>query len=53
MSDYPAGAEHDPDAPYNEKDYGDCGHCSGEGNYKAGPLTIHCPHCDGTGKKSE
>jgi RecJ-like exonuclease len=33
MSNYPPGAEHDPNAPYNEVDLGtkECPNCNGEG----------------------
>lgn len=54
MSDYPAGAENDPDAPYNEKDHGDCSTCEGTGyDIKDTEDKHYCPDCDGTGKKSE
>jgi DnaJ-class molecular chaperone len=45
MSRFPAGAEHDPDAPYNEKP---CFTCKGTGEYAAGT----CPSCDGDGVRS-
>lgn len=38
--DYPAGAEQDPDAPWNEKDEEPCGKCEGTGE-------VNCPTCRG------
>jgi hypothetical protein len=40
--DYPAGAEHDPRAPWNEEDAEPCDHCDGEG-------FVTCEDCDGAG----
>lgn len=37
---YPAGAEHDPRAPWNQPD--ECEACNGEGR-------CDCPTCDGDG----
>lgn len=31
-NNYPAGAEHDSSAPYNQKDYGKCTYCGGSGH---------------------
>lgn len=47
---YPAGAEHDPRAPWNRPDY--CEVCDGDGlchEADGGPAT--CPDCDGTGRQ--
>jgi DnaJ-class molecular chaperone len=55
---YPAGAEHDPSAPWNQPD--DCELCGGEGVLPvlelesdepktAGEVT--CPECNGTGRQ--
>ena len=53
MSGYLAGAEDDPDAPYNEKDHGECSTCEGHGEIPKGPDHYTCPTCEGTGRKSE
>lgn len=39
---YPAGAEHDPSAPWNQEDPAPCDHCDGEG-------FVTCDDCDGAG----
>lgn len=47
---YPAGAEHDPSAPWNRPD--DCETCGGEGlcrEVDGGPYT--CPDCGGIGRQ--
>jgi hypothetical protein len=42
MNNYPLGAENDPRAPYNQKDYGECNYCE-DG----------CELCDYTSEKTE
>ena len=48
---YPAGAEHDPRAPWNQPS--DCEKCDGTGQVTVGKgddaYLDDCPHCDGTG----
>ena len=39
---YPAGAEHDPNAPWNQKDPEECSECGGEG----------CEECDWEGHRN-
>ncbi len=46
---YPAGAEHDPSAPWNQPD--DCEECFGKGFVLADGDTVDCPDCDGTGRQ--
>lgn len=46
--DYPAGAEHDPNAPYNQRDE-DCPKCDGLGTI----LGDICVYCDGTGARDD
>jgi hypothetical protein len=55
---YPAGAERDPSAPWNQPD--DCELCGGEGvltalEFESGePKTageVACPECNGTGRQ--
>lgn len=64
MSDYPAGAKNDPNAPYNEKSYGSCSTCEGHGSTcsntgytdcdcEEGCAFLICMDCDGTGEKTE
>ena len=38
---YPAGAENDPSAPYNDPGDGPCDHCGHEGCE-----CMYCPACD-------
>lgn len=49
--DYPAGAEHDPRAPWNEPP--ECEACEGSGEMPAenGDDVTVCQTCDGTGRK--
>ena len=49
--DYPAGAEHDPRAPWNEPP--ECEACEGSGEIPAenGDDSEACEHCGGTGRK--
>lgn len=49
--DYPAGAEHDPRAPWNEPP--ECEACEGSGEIPAenGDDVTVCQTCDGTGQK--
>ena len=47
---YPAGAEHDRSAPWNQPD--DCEHCEGTGQAAdADGDEVDCPDCDGTGRQ--
>jgi DnaJ-class molecular chaperone len=46
---YPAGAEHDPRAPWNREDADDCETCNGRGSIGDGDDTEDCPACSGTG----
>ncbi len=50
MSNYPTGAERDPNAPYNEPNYGlkECPICQGTGMDQYSDLN-KCPECLGTG----
>jgi DnaJ-class molecular chaperone len=48
---YPAGAEHDPSAPYNLRDESDCGYCDGRGYVNDQDNNNDCPYCSGTGKE--
>ena len=41
-NNYPAGAEHDPRAPWNQEDADECKTCAGSGE-------IVCPDCRGRG----
>ena len=49
--DYPAGAEHDPRAPWNEPP--ECEACDGCGEIPAenGDDSEACEHCNGTGRQ--
>jgi len=49
--DYPAGAEHDPRAPWNEPPK--CEACEGSGEIPSenGDDVTVCQTCDGTGRK--
>lgn len=54
--DYPAGAENDPDAPWNQKDPVLCCDCNGEGKRRckhclpgSATPTSECIECDGEG----
>ena len=51
--DYPAGAEHDPRAPYNQRDPDNCEACDGKGTVDRGDGDEECPDCDGTGDEHE
>ncbi len=61
---YPAGAEHDPRAPWNQREISPCSECRGEGESPCEVCkgmgvdgmcpncehgTVKCGHCDGTG----
>lgn len=46
--DYPPGAEHDPNAPWNQPDPVECPWCSGTGVPGDDPLG-KCFHCSGGG----
>lgn len=56
--DYPAGAEHDPRAPWNEEDAEPCPRCNGTGRIPLeppdtdpdDPETDSCPDCFGSGE---
>jgi len=51
---YPAGAENDPAAPWNQKDAEECRECEGHGtkiNHDGSDGV--CPVCDGTGELPE
>lgn len=66
-SDYPAGAFHNSDAPFNQKSLGDCNVCDGDGEvcYTCNEIKsectcdpddqvlFNCSYCQGTGEKSE
>ena len=45
--DLPAGAEHDPAAPWNQEDADDCETCGGDGSDDDGE---RCEDCGGTGE---
>ena len=45
---YPAGAEHDPSAPWNMEDADDCETCNGRGSIGDGDDTDECPACLGS-----
>lgn len=55
---YPARAEHDPRAPWNQP--GECEKCDGKGRVPASPSDLElgdagtwhiCPDCDGLGRE--
>lgn len=53
---YPAGAEHDPRAPWNQP--GECEECDGKGSVLLPgedvgdePEAARCRYCDGTGRE--
>ena len=48
---YPAGAEHDPSAPWNMEDADDCETCNGRGSIGDGDDTDECPACLGSGRE--
>ena len=51
---YPAGAENDPAAPWNQKDAEECRECEGHGtkiNHDGSDGV--CPVCDGTGEETK
>ena len=48
---YPAGAEHDPSAPWNMEDADDCETCNGRGSIGEGDDTEDCPACFGSGRE--
>lgn len=62
---YPAGAEHDPRAPWNQSEPEECGVCHGEGRHEchdcdgagcdecACNKVVDCSACDGTGEEHE
>lgn len=45
---YPAGAESDPRAPWNQRDIEACDECGGEGKNDEGEK---CDACNGTGEE--
>lgn len=47
--DYPAGAEHDPRAPWNQREPEDCRECGGAGDIFVLGCRSKCERCDGTG----
>ena len=48
---YPAGAEHDPRAPYNQHEPDPCERCDGTGLIADEGGLCNCPDCDGTGEE--
>jgi DnaJ-class molecular chaperone len=46
---YPAGAEHDPRAPWNQRDDAFCDYCDGCGYVNDEDNERDCPACSGTG----
>jgi len=46
---YPAGAEHDPSAPWNQPD--DCEECDGTGQVADADGPDECQVCNGTGRQ--
>ena len=46
---YPAGAEHDPSAPWNQPD--DCEACEGTGQVADADGPDECQVCNGTGRQ--
>ena len=44
---YPAGAEHDPRAPWNQEDADECETCGGDGSDDDGE---RCEDCGGSGE---
>ena len=51
MSNYPPGTEHDPNAPWNQKDveYETCQYCD-EGMITIASEKFHCNVCEGRGE---
>ena len=50
--DYPAGAEHDPSAPWNQSEPEECADCGGTGVLH-GSECMPCGTCDGTGEEHQ
>jgi len=52
MSNYPPGAENDPNAPYNQlpEKYKICEECDGSGQLENADHTEACPICYGYGE---
>lgn len=48
--DYPAGAEHDPRAPWNQEDADDCPECDGTGQVNDSDGPDECQVCGGSGR---
>ncbi len=48
--DYPAGAENDPRAPWNQRDAELCERCDGSGKMDDGEA---CHECDGSGEQPQ
>jgi DnaJ-class molecular chaperone len=49
-NNYPAGAEHDPSAPWNQEDSEFCDRCDGCGYIGDEDNERDCPDCGGTGE---
>ena len=50
---YPAGAENDPRAPWNQSEPDSCETCEGKCTVDRGEGDEECPDCDGTGEQHE